>query len=76
MLFLCRDQAAEALYPNGTRVLKDKGEPGDATPIGTKGLVLGSISHPEMGVGYFVEWDDKPGVPIFVVERKLNAIQH
>jgi hypothetical protein len=66
-----RQQAPGALFANTSRIKKDKGEPGDTTPVGTEGTVLGSYYLPERGFGYFVEWDDKPRVAVFVVGWKL-----
>ncbi|WP_028164140.1 hypothetical protein [Bradyrhizobium elkanii] len=64
-------QAPGAL-PNGTQIVKVESEPRDANPIGTRGKVLGSISHPDVGLGYFVEWSHLPGVPVFVVDWKIG----
>src|SRR4029077_9693244 len=62
-----RDQA-EGAWPNGTRVVKAKGDPGgsDTTANGMTGVVLGSIRMPEINddVFYFIEWDDKPLIAI------------
>jgi len=70
-----REQSFQAKYKNGSRVAKVRTEKGDTNPIGVTGTVLGSISHPEVGVGYFIEWDDFPRLAVFVVEWKLGA-QH
>jgi hypothetical protein len=71
---LCvREEAPEALYKNGTKIRKGDGDLDDITPKGTPGTILGSLYHHQMGVGYFVEWDDKPGMPVFVMERKLDG---
>jgi hypothetical protein len=66
-----RDQADGALYPNGSRIRKNKGEPKDGTPTGTNGTVLGSIRVPGESPAYFVEWDNRPRVAVFIVEWKL-----
>jgi hypothetical protein len=69
-----RNQALGA-WRNGTRVAKTAEDPsGDLTPLGSHGAVLGSIYAPEVGVGYFVEWDDKPKTAVFVVAKKLTAL--
>jgi hypothetical protein len=67
-----RDESPKARWKNGARVRKAKHETGDATPVGTPGTVLGSIYAPEVGVGYFVEWADRPHVAVFVVEWKIG----
>lgn len=68
-------QQAEGAIPNGSRIVKSKMEDDDAHKIGDKGTVIGSISHPEVlngMIGYFVEWDDMPGVPVGVVGWKIS----
>ncbi len=67
-------EQAEGALPNGTRIEKTKSEPKDATPGGTPGTILGSISHPGVMNGaimYFVEWDDRPKVAVGVMGWKL-----
>lgn len=59
--------------PNGTRITKVAAEEGDAHPVGTGGIVLGSLRHPETGFGYFVAWDPKPGYAVFVAGLKIEA---
>lgn len=70
---LSRDEQPEAKFKNGTRVRKMLHEAGDRTPLDTSGTILGSLYAPEVGVGYFVEWDDKPRTSVFVVEEKLGV---
>ena len=67
-----QDQAAGALS-NGTRVRKIKSEPGDTHPIGSLATVLGSLGLPDIGYGYFVEWDVKPRLAVFVIAAKIAA---
>jgi hypothetical protein len=63
----------EGAYPNGTRIKKVLSEPEDATPNGTLGTVLGSITAPEDGEKfYFVTWDDKPRFAIGVSGKKIG----
>jgi len=59
--------------PNGTRIVKVLDLEGDAHRVGDKGTVIGSMGHPKVGMGYFVEWDDAPRVAVFVETRKINA---
>jgi len=67
-----RHQAPEALFRNGSRIQKAKFGPGDATPLGSLGTVLGSLYLPEMGsVGYFVEWDWKPKVAVAILGWRI-----
>ena len=69
-----REQAAGAL-PNGTPIVKVQTENGDAHPVGTLGVVLGSFSHPEILDGqlfYFTEWTHKPRVAVAVVAWKIE----
>lgn len=71
-----REQASGAI-PNGTRIVKCNSEPHDATPDGMTGTVLGSLRAPEqMGalLFYFVEWDDKPRIPLGIMATKIRAV--
>jgi hypothetical protein len=61
-------------WRNGTRVEKAAEDAtGDLTKMGTLGTVLGSVMHPELGMAYFIEWDDKPKVAVLCVQWKLKA---
>ncbi len=66
-----RDEA-EGAYRNGTRVIKTASEPGDGHPVGATATVLGSISHPPLGIMYFVEWDRTPKFAIAVLATKIS----
>lgn len=62
------------LFKRGTRVTKTECAPGDAHKPGDFGTVVGSIddSKPnQRRFGYFVIWDDFPGIPVFVTEERL-----
>jgi hypothetical protein len=60
-------------WRNGTRIEKVWCEEGDATPLGTKGTVLGSMNAGEkLGLGYFIEWDNRPRVAVFTVAKKIG----
>lgn len=58
-------------YPNGARVRKVYSDPGDAHPIGAMATVLSSVTHPDEGIAYFVEWDLSPRRAVLVVAKKL-----
>lgn len=67
-----RQQAVGAI-PNGSRVRRAGfREPGDSTPDGTAGTVLGSLYVPEKGYAYFVEFEDRPKCAVLVIERKIK----
>lgn len=71
-----RAQAPGAIA-NGTRLVKCASEPGDITPVGTHGEVVGSVGPfqhdgQEM-LAYFVRWDDKPNVVVFAIGWKVAA---
>jgi len=73
------DQAPGAI-PNGTIVEKLKADPGDAHPDGSRARILGSIGPAEVpGVGnmygYFVEWEDTPGVPVFIGGPRIRRVE-
>jgi hypothetical protein len=67
-----RNSVRQAVFARGERIYKARHEPGDSTPVGTSGFVLGSIYLPEWGVGYFVEWSNRPRSAIFVVQAKIT----
>lgn len=65
---------------NGTRVEKTEYEPNDAHQIGAKAIVLGSLGpiafegNPKVW-GYFVQWDDLPGVPCFITSTRVREVK-
>lgn len=68
-----RQEARQAKFSNGARVTKAHEDvSGDVTKLGMQGTVLGSIHAPGIGTAYFVEWDDKPRIAIFVIEAKIR----
>jgi hypothetical protein len=78
LALVCRDQAPGAL-PNGTRVRKCWAEPSDTNPVGTMGVVIGSLGPmdpPVNGIryGYFVCWDPRPELPVFCIEKKIESL--
>jgi hypothetical protein len=60
---------------NGTRVYKIASEPGDKHRDGALATVLGSIHDPDLGYGYFVEWDDLPKQAVAITEGRCRALQ-
>ena len=74
--YFTRNQAPGA-YPNGARVCKVSFEDGDAHPIGAFATVLGSLGPvPKLNneFGYFVLWDDLPGVAVFTRGNKITHV--
>lgn len=72
-----RHQAAGAIA-NGTDIVKTRSEAGDANKDGTRGRVLGSVSHPDVQNGavmYFVEWRNAPRVAVGVIGFKVEALR-
>lgn len=72
-----RNEVARALR-NGTRVVKTNSESGDANKDGAPGVVLGSISHPDVQNGavmYFIEWDAMPRVAVGAMAQKVEVMQ-
>lgn len=78
---------AEGAIPNGARIVKLDGEPGDSTPSGTEGTVLGSIDarlpelraearrqgvRPPDAYWYFVEWSNRPRVAVGLMDWKIK----
>jgi hypothetical protein len=76
-----REQADGAI-PNGTRVRKCRLESGDAHPVGSLGVVLGSMAtpldllpaFPDDHFAYFVEWDDHPRMAVGIIASKIEAL--
>jgi hypothetical protein len=64
------EENAPGAIPRGTAIVKVFSEDGDANPTGTRGKVLGSMSDGQR-IGYFVEWETTPGVPVFVADFKI-----
>lgn len=75
----------EGPIPNGTRIVKGEGEPGDAHPPGTLGTVLGSLKATddvnrearakglrECDCFYFVEWDPLPRHAVALADWKIR----
>ncbi len=64
---------AVGAFRNGTRIVKVREDHGgDWHGVSSSGIVLGSISHAELGIAYFVEWDDRPKLPSIVVAAKIR----
>jgi hypothetical protein len=69
---------AKGAWRNGTRVRKIKEDPGgDRTPIGSTGMVLGSLHAPEVSplFFYFIEWDNAPRVAVGCTSIKLEKVE-
>ena len=74
---------AEGAIPNGCRIKKVVTEKGDAHPVGAKGEIVashGPLKYKDGqgiqrdGFGYFVMWDDMPGMPVFTAGFKVEEI--
>jgi hypothetical protein len=65
-----RNQVEGALR-NGTRIVKRNSEPDDATPDGTPGIILGSLTYDGI-ICYFIEWAHLPRVAIGCVSNKVR----
>jgi hypothetical protein len=77
LAYYTTDQA-EGAISNGTKVVKVRSEKGDTNPVGTTGVVIGSMGgqlHGKPIIGYFVFWDHAPGVPVFVADFKIERQQ-
>ena len=60
--------------PNGTCIFKANSETGDQTKDGTGGTVMGSIGHPEVGIMYFIEWDNNPRMVVGCIAKKIEKL--
>lgn len=70
------DQTVPGAIPAGSRVTKVRSEPGDSTPNGDLGKVLGSMVEPEIArnIVYFVEWDRLPGFATATMDFKVEMV--
>jgi len=71
-------EQAEGAMPNGTRVVKTNSDAEDGHADGTPGVILGSMSHPEVEDGaifYFVEWAARPRTAVGIMGKKVRAAQ-
>jgi hypothetical protein len=60
-------------YPKGTRIMKVQGDPLDAHPLGTVGIVRGSVCHPDTSeIGYMIDWES--GIRGFIIAQKIERI--
>jgi hypothetical protein len=71
---------APGAMPNNTLIEKCNSEPNDSHPDGALGRVLGSIGPFELPAipdryGYWVEWADDLGFPVFVRETRLRKLE-
>jgi hypothetical protein len=67
----------EGAIANGTPVVKVLSEEGDTNPVGTRGVVIGSVAGDFDGrviVDYFVEWETAPNVPVVVADEKIARL--
>lgn len=76
------EEEPAAKWRNGTRVTKLDEQAGDFTQLGTYGTVIGSIRMPETApeqfrgqIGYFIRWDNNPGLPVFTREIRLKEVK-
>ena len=75
-LRLALGKQAPGAYPVGTRVEKTWEEEGDLTPLGTKGVVLGSAGPAPNGMlAYLVQWDTMPDCFVFVISAKIKELK-
>lgn len=82
------EQEAPGALANGTMVKKADGEPGDGTPYGTVGVVVGSLAHDlpieddklaqlprryrDTRFAYFIEWVGRPNEVVGIIDKKIE----
>lgn len=67
---------AQGAWPKGTRVAKLMAAVGDSHPDGALATVVGSVPVDlitRKGYAYCVEWDDLPGVPVWIIDYRLES---
>lgn len=75
MVGFTRNEAPGALR-NGTLVEKVNSEPGDTHQDGARATIVGSLGRAAPSkYGYFVEWDDIPGVPVFTASERIRLVR-
>lgn len=69
---------SEGAIPNRARVCKANTETSDSLPDGALGTVLSSFNvvndSGEQAILYAIEWDAAPGLPVWIHERRIEAI--
>ncbi len=85
--FSCVDAGPRGGIPNGTAVVKVNSKSGDAHVDGDPGVVVGSLgpvgfseeearkhgAPPGINFGYWVLWDDRPSLPVFIAGHRLKT---
>jgi hypothetical protein len=71
---------APGAWAKGMRVRKTEQMPTDTHKIGAQATIIGSIGPADVMdhknvYGYFVEWDDHPGIPVFVVSIRIAPVE-
>jgi len=77
---------AEGAISNGSQIVKVLQDRGDTHPLGSKGVVLGSIGplspafqitkeFPPARYSYFVAWDIEPNVAVVVIDYKIKLME-
>lgn len=67
------DQAPGA-YANGSKLAKINSEGFDAHGDGDVCTVIGSVLAPNGEIGYFVEWEDMPGLATFITAERVTPV--
>lgn len=60
---------------NGTLIEKCLSDPGDGHANGSRGRILGSLGRYPVAYGYFIEWLDQPGLPVFVKYTRVRKVE-
>ena len=65
---------------NGTIVEKVNSESGDSHQDGARATAMGSVGPVDIpGVptryGYFVVWDDMPGLPVWIAGHRIRPVE-
>lgn len=61
--------------PPGTKIEKIHSVPDDAHKNGATGRVVRAVNTKNsIIIGYFVVWDDMPGVPVFIRSSRIREV--
>lgn len=68
---------APGAWANGMRVEKIGSEADDTHVDGSLATIVGSVGpipfeDGSNGYGYFVHWDDLPGLPVFIADTRIK----
>lgn len=75
LLRRAKTNAVPGALANGSRVEKIEWEPGEYHLPGATGKLIGCLGKTDGGVyGYFLNWDEQPGLLAFTTSSKIRPL--